>query len=120
MDKLIHEDLTYQLRGLVFQVRNELDAGWSEEVYHQALLQALRAEAIPVQSKLRRTLSHRGVEVHLFEPDLIVWDTIILELKALPYQNHFLGEQYAQVIHYLKFYERAWTFSQFRICARRH
>ncbi len=106
MDKLIHEDLTYQLRGLVFQVRNELDAGWSEEVYHQALLQALRAEAIPVKSKLRRTLSHRGVEVHLFEPDLIVWDTIILELKALPYQNHFLGEQYAQVIHYLKFYEK--------------
>lgn len=106
MGKLIHEDLSYQLRGLIFQVRDELNAGWSEEVYHQALLQTLRAAAIPVQSKLRRMLSHHGVEVHIFEPDLIVWDTIIVELKALPYQNHFLGEQYAQVIHYLKFYEK--------------
>lgn len=35
-----------------------------------------------------------------------MWDTIILELKALPYQTHFLGEQYAQIIQYLKIFEK--------------
>lgn len=106
MTGLMHEDLTYQLRGLIFDVRNELAAGWSEEVYHQALLQAIQGVGIPVQSKTRRALMHRGVEIHVFEPDLLVADTIILELKALPYQKHFLGEQYAQVIHYLKFFQK--------------
>jgi GxxExxY protein len=99
-----HGDLTYKLRGLIFRVRNELKVGWPEEVYHQVLVQLLKAENIPVLSKPRRALVHRQIEVHVFEPDLIVWDTIVLELKALPYQTQFLGEQYAQIIHYLKFF----------------
>jgi GxxExxY protein len=106
MLRLRYEKKTYQLRGLIFEVRNELKAGWSEDIYHQALVELLQDNHIPVFSKLRRSLSHRNVEVHIFEPDLIVWDTIILELKALPYQTKFIGEHYAQIIHYLKFFEK--------------
>lgn len=104
MAVLRHQQLTYQLRGLIFQVRNELQIGWSEEIYHQALMELMHVNGIPFQSKPRRSLVHCGTDIHLFEPDLIVWDTIILELKALPYQTQFLGEQYAQLIHYLKFF----------------
>jgi hypothetical protein len=32
---LRYEKQTYQLRGLIFEVRNELKAGWSEDIYHQ-------------------------------------------------------------------------------------
>ncbi|MEZ4637078.1 MAG: GxxExxY protein [Caldilineaceae bacterium] len=106
MSELRHGNLTYRLRGLIFQVRNELKIGWPEEAYHQALLQLLLAEGIPVLSKPRRDLVHRGVEVHVFEPDLIVADKVVLELKALPFQTQFLGEQYAQIIHYLKFFDK--------------
>jgi GxxExxY protein len=101
---LLHSEKTKELRGLIYNVRNTLEAGWSEEVYHQALLHELRENNIPTVSKFRRSLVHRSAEIHLFEPDLIVWDTIILELKALPYQHEFSGEQYAQLIHYLKFF----------------
>lgn len=104
MPGLRYKQQTHQLRGLIFRVRNELKAGWSENIYHQALVQLLQDNHIPVSSKLRRTLSHRNTEVHIFEPDLIVWDKIILELKALPYQTNFIGEHYAQIIHYLKFF----------------
>lgn len=106
MSDLRHGDLTYRLRGLVFQVRNELKIGWPEEAYHQALVELLLAEGIPVLSKPRRALIHRGVEVHVFEPDLVVADKVVLELKALPYQTQFVGEQYAQIIHYLKFFNK--------------
>jgi GxxExxY protein len=99
-----HGDLTYKLRGLIFRVRNELKVGWPEEVYHKVLVQLLEDENIPVLSKPRRALVHRQIEIHAFEPDLIVWNTVILELKALPYQTQFIGEQYAQIIHYLKFF----------------
>ena len=106
MPGLRYEKQTNQLRGLIYEIRNELKAGWSENIYHQALVQLLEDNHIPVLSKPRCSLSHRNVEVHIFEPDLLVWDTIILELKALPYQTKFMGEHYAQIIHYLKFFGR--------------
>jgi len=104
MSTLRHEERTYQLRGLIFEVRNELRARWSEHIYHYALERNLRKHGVPVQSKPRRSLVHRNIEIHTFEPDLIVWDTIALELKVLPYQTEFASEHYAQLIHYLKFY----------------
>ena len=103
---LRHSEKTQRLLGLAYQVRNELKAGWSEEVYHQALVKLCEHEAVPIVSKLRTSLVHRGVEIHRFESDFIAWDLIILELKALPYQTRFTGEQYAQLIHYLKFYSK--------------
>ena len=105
VEKLRHEVLTSKLRALIFQVRNELASGWSEEIYHQVFVHILQKNGIPTLSKPRRVLWHRGIEVHLFEPDIIVWDKIILELKSLPYQSEFIGEQYGQIINYLKFWQ---------------
>lgn len=101
---LRHSEKTQRLLGLAYQVRNELKAEWSEEVYHQAMVKLCEREAVPIVSKSRTSLVHRGVEIHRFEPDLIAWDLIILELKSLAYQTRFTGEQFAQLIHYLKFY----------------
>lgn len=94
---LRHEKLTYELRGLIFEVRQKLKTGWPEEVYHQGLLQLLLDRDIPVHSKPRKAIVHRGYEVHVFECDLIVWDLIILELKVLPFST-FAAGHYAQII----------------------
>jgi len=104
MGVLRHKDLSFRLRGLIYKVRNELGVGWNEETYHQALVQVLQENTIPVISKQRHSLYHRGVEVHVFEPDLIIWNTLIAELKALPFDKEFAGAHYAQLIHYLKFF----------------
>jgi GxxExxY protein len=101
MTHLRHERLTYELRGLIFEVRKKLKAGWSEEIYHQGLVQLLKNRNIPFRSKPRKTIIHRGIEVQIFECDLIVWDLIILELKVLPFAT-FAGGHYAQLFHYLK------------------
>jgi GxxExxY protein len=106
MTELRYKEKTGILRGLIFQVRNELGGGWSEDVFHQALYAVLQDNNISVVSKPRRPFLYHGVEVHIFEPDLIVWDLIILELKALPYQKGFTGAQFAQIIHYLKFWQK--------------
>ena len=74
--KLRYGEETGILRGLIFKVRNELKGGWSEEIYHQALAHVLEENGIPFVSKPRHPFLHRGVEVHLFEPDFIVWDKI--------------------------------------------
>lgn len=104
MSGLRYGDKTYKLIGLLQQVRSEMKAGWSEEIYHQATVQLLQDKNIPVLSKPRRALIHRNEEVHVFIPDLMVWDTIFVELKALPFDIKFAGEHYAQLIHYLKFW----------------
>lgn len=101
----IYQAETYEIQKHIFAVRNELKTGWSEEIYHQALRQSLFEARIPAQSKPRRALVHHESEVHVFEPDLIVADKIILELKVLPRASDFAGEHVAQLIHYLKFFE---------------
>ena len=61
MSKLKHAEKTFLLRGLLFQVRNELKLGWPEEAYHQAFVSLLKQKGIPVLSKPRHDLLHRGV-----------------------------------------------------------
>lgn len=56
MAKLIHEDLTYKIRGLIYQVHNKLKIGWSEEVYHLGLIRLLEEENIPFETKTRRSI----------------------------------------------------------------
>jgi len=46
MTHLRHEKLTYELRGLIFEVRKKLKTGWPEEVYHQGLVQSLQGRNI--------------------------------------------------------------------------
>lgn len=60
---LQYGDQTYELRGLIYKVRNELKAGWPEEIYHQALVRLLQEKDIPALSKPRHSLLHRDVEV---------------------------------------------------------
>ncbi|MFN8441500.1 MAG: GxxExxY protein [Caldilineaceae bacterium] len=105
-EKLLYSRESYRLRGMMYSVRNQLKLGWSEEVYHQAMVHLAEQNRVPILSKPKTILTHRGVQVHAFEPDIIAWDKIILELKALPYTQDFLYEHYAQLIHYLKFFQK--------------
>lgn len=107
MAKWLYEDEMKQVIGILYAVRNELGAGWSEEIYHQATVQLLERQHVPFESKPRKSLIHNGVEIHTFEPDLIVWAKIILELKVL---RDFKGKEFpkinwAQILQYLKFHK---------------
>jgi len=101
MSHLIFEDKTYQLRGAVYEVFKRLGPGWDENTYHQAMLEVFKETNIPFETKARRVITHREVEVDRFECDLIVWDVIVLELKVLPFTT-FAAVHYAQLGHYLK------------------
>ena len=90
------------LRSIALDVRNTLGSGWHEEAYHQGMVRSLQDANIPVVSKPRKALLHNGAEIHLFEPDIIVWDKIALELKTQHYVTGLLPSHYAQVIPYLK------------------
>ncbi|MEM7118639.1 MAG: GxxExxY protein, partial [Chloroflexota bacterium] len=106
--ELLHRQESERVIGLVFDVRNKMGGGWSEEIYHWALYQSLLENDIPTLFKSHKPLVHRGTMIYTFEPDLIVWDKVVLELKVLP---KFRGKRFppineAQTIHYLKHFKK--------------
>ena len=98
------EQKSHLLLGLLFEIRNRMGAGWSEDNYHKACEKIFLANKIPFVSKPRFPLFHRGFEIYRFEPDMLLWDEIILELKVLPQfkEESFPSINVAQLIQYLK------------------
>ena len=99
--RLLHEDLTFAVRGCIFDVHNQLKTGLDEESYHLALERRLKKSNIEFQSKPSFILEHRGKLVHKFIPDLVVADRLILELKNI--RTEFTTANHLQILSYLKF-----------------
>lgn len=102
--KILHPRLSYDLMGAAMSVHSELGPGWDEEVYHCALLHALHKRGIKAESKLRGTLKNHEQVADEFELDILVENTIILELKHI--RKAFAPAHYCQLINYLKFWKK--------------
>ena len=83
MGKLKYEDLTYKLRGAVFEVYNTLGPGFKETVYHNSLREELDKRKIKHDEKKRIKIAYKGNQVGIYEPDFIVEDKVIVEVKAV-------------------------------------
>ena len=100
MSKLLYEDETYAIRGAVFEVYNEMGCGFLEAVYQECLERELKLRNIPFVAQPALQLEYkREALMQVYKPDLICFDSIIVELKALSATN---GEHQAQVLNYLK------------------
>lgn len=86
--------------GCIFDVFNEVGAGFEEPIYHQALGKRFEEERLAFRSKPHFLLSYRGAQIAELEPDYIIDDKIVLELKAI--HTDFLPENFKQVISYLR------------------
>ena len=93
------EELTYAIRGCVFEVFRELGAGFLEQVYHNALVIELKKIGLIVESQKRLPVHYKGVLVGEYVADIIVNQKVLLELKA---QNELAKAHEAQLLNYLK------------------
>lgn len=101
---LLYEELSYVIRGCIYEVHNELGVGLDEESYHLAMERKLTEKGIPFRSQEIRYVEHRGKKVHKFKLDLIVADKIILELKVQ--ETGFHPENVFQLLSYLKYWKK--------------
>ena len=100
MGNLLFEEETFAIRGAVFEVYRELGCGFLEAVYQECLEKELRAKGIPFRTQPELMLNYKGQRLQqTYKPDLICYDQIILELKAV---KDISPEHKAQVINYLK------------------
>ena len=81
---MMYEDEGYKLMGAAFEVYNQLGDGMAEEIYQQSLEIELSLRRVPFQTKheLNVFYKHRILET-FYRPDLLVWDEIAVELKAI-------------------------------------
>jgi GxxExxY protein len=102
--ELIHKELSFEIIGCIFDVHNAVGPGLREECYQKAMEQRMCEKGLPFIAKpaTRRDLVYRGEVVDTFEPDLVVADRVIPELKHQV--EGFVPENEAQVLNYLKFW----------------
>jgi len=75
--------MMWDIEQLLKEVYYELGPGYSERVYHNAVEVVLRENRIPYESERHILVSFRGHVVGQLRADIIIDDSIILELKAI-------------------------------------
>ena len=84
MAELKYPKESYQIRGAIFEVYRQMGCGFLEAVYQECLEKELRKRAIPFVSQQELRLQYKGETlIQTYRPDLICYDLIIVELKAV-------------------------------------
>lgn len=83
---LLYEELSYKIRGLCYEIRKQYGGGQKEIIYQRALDEKLSLNSISYIHEPRiKIVSHdSGSILGYYQPDFLVDDKIILELKAVP------------------------------------
>ena len=80
--KLAYEALTREVIGTFFDVYNELKYGLLENLYAAGLEIVLRERGLFVRREVPLEVRFHGQRIGVFRADMIVNDTIIVEIKA--------------------------------------
>ncbi len=96
---ILHKELSYKIIGLAMQVHRELGYGFLEKVYENSLMILLRENKIKAEQQVPIKVYFHGQIVGDYIADILVEDSIILELKVIDKITKF---QIAQTINYLK------------------
>lgn len=100
MSNLIHEDLTYTIKGVLFEVYNKLSLKLPEQFYQNAITQTLRNKGIPCESEKEFQIIYRNEVAGTYRIDNWVDNgKVLIELKVRP---EISPTHKAQAISYLK------------------
>ena len=99
MGKLIHEEVTYAIRGLLIEVYNALGPGFREETYKTALMVEARRRGLSLAREVPIDVRYAGQIVDSYRLDLVVENKVVLELKAV---DELHPRFKAQLLSYLK------------------
>jgi GxxExxY protein len=98
--ELIFKEEAYAIQGAVFEVYREMGSGFLEAVYQECMEKELRLRGIPFTAQQKLNLTYKGEPLlQTYEPDLICYGKIIVELKAA---KAVAPEHRAQILNYLK------------------
>ena len=95
----MYANLTYKIRGAIFNVYITLGPGHKEQVYQKAVAKVLKETGSPYKREEPLEVSYKGEKVGNYRPDFVVKNKVILEIKAVEFMPKFYEQQ---LVHYLK------------------
>ncbi|NOQ27901.1 MAG: GxxExxY protein [Bacteroidales bacterium] len=93
------QEESYKIIGICMEVHRILGRGLLEIVYKDAIEYEFKKESIPYEREKKYEVEYKDIILpHHFYADFVVYDNIILEIKA---QKGIVNEHYRWVINYL-------------------
>ena len=87
-------ELTYEIRGAVFDVYNELGPGLLESVYEEALVFEIQERGLKVERQVEVPIQYKGTELKTpLRLDLLIENQIIVELKSVEEMKPVFAKQ---------------------------
>ena len=93
-----YEELTEKIIGCAYRVYNKMGFGFLESVYEKCLLIELKKEGLQAESQKAIIVKYENQIVGHFTIDILVEDTIILELKSV---KQIIQAHEVQMVNYL-------------------
>src|SRR5688500_14478786 len=98
-EKVLYKELSYKIVGLAMRAHTELGYGFLEKVYENALMVLFQENRIQAQQQFPVKVQFHGRVVGDYIADILVENSIIVELKATDRINDV---HKAQTLNYLK------------------
>ena len=92
-------DITYAIRGAIFEVNTVLGPGFLEKVYENSLLIELEKRGYKAKAQVPLKVQYKNVVVGEYFADLVVEDSVIVELKTVESLDRI---HEVQLLNYLK------------------
>jgi GxxExxY protein len=96
---MLFEEVTEKVIGAAFNVYNQMGFGYLEKVYENCMLIELsKIKDLEVKHQFPITVEYDGIDVGDFVADLLINDSIIVELKSVRY---LVSAHEVQLVNYL-------------------
>lgn len=77
-------DITYKIRGAIFEVYNQLGPGLLESVYEAALMKEFELIGLKAMNQLSLPVTYKQYDIELgFRIDILVENKVIIEIKSV-------------------------------------
>ncbi|NOU37029.1 MAG: GxxExxY protein [Kiritimatiellaceae bacterium] len=96
---LFSEKETQEIIGCAMEVLNELGHGFIEKPYENALVVEFVRRRIPCRQQSRYDILYKGVNVGTYVPDLIAFETVVIDAKVI---DRITDNEIGQMLNYLK------------------
>jgi GxxExxY protein len=84
-EKLLYEDLTYQIRSACFEIWKLFGGVFKESVVDRALAKALEKRGLRVENQKKIDIYYGEEKIGTYIPDKVINNCVLLEIKCKPY-----------------------------------
>lgn len=114
LDGMSENDISYMIRGCVFDVYNILGPGLLESVYEKALEVELKEKWLNVKTQVPIPMTYKNIKIEAwFRIDILVNDLVVAEVKSV---ENLADVHYKQLLTYIKLTnKKLWLLVNFNV-----